>query len=372
MSELKLRRQVDDCQPYIAGETEAAVLDKYGLTDVVKLGSNENPYGPYPNAQAAMKKSLKYLNRYPEDDYVGLIETIAAQNRLTKGNVALGSGAGNVIETVARLFLDEGDEVLLAKPTYRLYREVSTLMGATVKEIPVKEDFSYDFEAFKAAITPDTKLVWLCNPNNPTGAINNPEEIEHFVDEVGDDVWIALDEAYADFIQMGKRAQLTDKLEHKKLVIIRTFSKYYGLAGIRVGYLLARPNLITAYDTITEPFCVNRVGLFAARASLLLDQKEALAIKKELLLQREQLTVELDQLEFEVVPSQANFIFARLPEGLQSKVFCEQLMSCGVIIRECSAWGYPQYVRITVGKEEENRRLVIEIKKLVRVKVREK
>lgn len=371
MSELKLRRQVDDCQPYIAGETEAAVLKKYGLASVIKLGSNENPYGPYANTQAAMRESLKYVNRYPEDDYVDLTATIAAQNGVASKNVALGSGAGNIIETVARLFLDEGDEVLLAQPTYRLYREVSTLMGAKVKKIPVKADYTYDFTAFKAAITPKTKLIWLCNPNNPTGAINNPKEIERFVDDVGDDVWIALDEAYADFIQSGQRAQLTSRLDHKKIVIIRTFSKYYGLAGARVGYILARQQLIAAYDTITEPFCVNRVGLFAARASLLMDQGEAVAVKKELLLQRKNISSELAHLGFEVIPSQANFIFAKLPAALNAVEFCDQLMSCGVIIRACNGWGYPQHVRITVGKKDENIRLLAEVKNLLRVKVEE-
>ncbi|WP_311406799.1 histidinol-phosphate transaminase [Liquorilactobacillus uvarum] len=371
MSELKLRREVDDCQPYIAGETEAAVLKKYNLKSVVKLGSNENSYGPYANACAAMQESLKYLNRYPEDDYVDLIATIAAQNGLTSKNVALGGGAGNVIETTSRLFLNEGDEVLIAKPTYRLYREVSILMGAKVKSVPVKADFTYDFTAFKAAITPKTKLIWLCNPNNPTGAINDPKDIERFIDEVGDDVWIAVDEAYADFIQTGQRAHLVEKIDQKKLVIIRTFSKYYGLAGARVGYILARSKVISAYDTITEPFCVNRVGLFAARASLLMDQEEADEIKQKLIFEKEKLSKDLTQLGFEVVPSQSNFIFAKLPNNLYSGEICEELMSQGVIIRECDAWGYPHHVRITVGKKSENAQLISEVRKLLRVKTRE-
>ncbi|KRL97223.1 histidinol-phosphate transaminase [Liquorilactobacillus satsumensis] len=371
MSELNFRRQVDDCQPYIAGETEAAVLKKYHLESVVKLGSNENPYGPYTNARAALQESLQYLNRYPEDDYVDLIATIAAKNGLTSQNVALGGGAGNVIETTSRLFLDAGDEVLIATPTYRLYREVSLLMGASVKEVPVRSDFTADFEAFKAAITPKTKLIWLCNPNNPTGVVNDPQELTRFIDEVGDHVWIVLDEAYADFIQAGQRAQLTDKLEQKKLVIIRTFSKYYGLAGARVGYILARQKVISAYDTITEPFCVNRSGLFAARASLLLDQAEASEIKEKILQQKQRVVNELAQLEVETVPSQANFIFVKLPGKIAAGQIAAQLMAQGVIVRECGAWGYPQYLRITIGKAAENQRLITELKQLLRVKVKE-
>lgn len=167
MEDLRFRRQVDDCHPYVAGESEASVLRRYGLEKVVKLGSNENPFAPYPHEKEAMQESLNFLNRYPEDDYLELTKTIAKQNGVEPENVALGSGAGNVIETVSRLFLDEDDEAMIARPTYRLYREVSRLMGAKVIEVPVRADFSYDFDAMKAAITEKTKLIWLCNPNNP-------------------------------------------------------------------------------------------------------------------------------------------------------------------------------------------------------------
>ncbi|MDV7757308.1 histidinol-phosphate transaminase [Liquorilactobacillus mali] len=351
---LNLRKQVDDCRPYIAGETEASVLKKYGLDKVVKLGSNENPFGPYENAKRAMKESLKVINRYPEDDYVELTEVLAKVNNLDVTNVALGSGAGNVIETVARLLIDEGDEVLVAKPTYRLYREVSILMGAVIKNVPVKSDFTYDFEAMKENISDKTKLIWLCNPNNPTGVINDRREIERFIESVGDDVWIVLDEAYADFINEGQRPEIVEFLKNKKLIVIRTFSKFYGMAGARVGYIMAQAPVISAFDTITEPFCVNRTGLFAAKAALLEDQAQAYRVKEFILNERERMSRALNEREFTVIPSSSNFIFAKLPDGFYSAEICEQLMAKGVIIRECDAWDYPEYVRITVGKKEEN------------------
>ena len=351
---LNLRKQVDDCKPYIAGETEASVLKRYGLNKVVKLGSNENPFGPYKHAKKAMQESLEVVNRYPEDDYVELTATIAKINNLDVTNIALGSGAGNVIETVARLLLDEGDEVLIAKPTYRLYREVSILMGATIREIPVKSDFTYDLEATEEDITDKTKLIWLCNPNNPTGVINDRKELESFIDRVGDDVWIVLDEAYADFIAGGQRPEIVELLKNKKLIVIRTFSKFYGMAGVRVGYLMAQAAVISAFDTITEPFCVNRTGLFAAKATLLADQEQADRIKNLILDERARMESALNEMGFTVIPSSSNFIFAKLPNELYSATICEQLMAKGVIIRECDAWGYPAYVRITIGKKEEN------------------
>ncbi len=358
MEDLRFRRQVDDCQPYVAGESEASVLRRYDLEKVVKLGSNENPFAPYPHEKEAMQESLNFLNRYPEDDYLELTKTIAKQNGVEPENVALGSGAGNVIETVSRLFLDEDDEAMIAKPTYRLYREVSRLMGAKVIEVPVRDDFSYDFDAMKAAINEKTKLIWLCNPNNPTGAINDPAEIEEFIDEVGDNVWIVVDEAYADFIEDGMRPELVSRIKHKKVAIIRTFSKFYGLAGARVGYVIARKEAIKKYDTVTEPFCVNRTGLFAAIAALTKDVEYCREIKEVISAERRRVENELLGLSLEFVPSHSNFIFAKLPDGLDADVVCEKMMSKGVIIRSCSAWGYRDCVRITVGKPAENTEMV--------------
>ena len=358
MEDLRFRRQVDDCQPYVAGESEASVLRRYGLEKVVKLGSNENPFAPYPHEKEAMKESLDFLNRYPEDDYLELTKTIAEQNGVEPGNVALGSGAGNVIETVSRLFLDEGDEAMIARPTYRLYREVSRLMGAKVVEVPVRDDFTYDFDAMKAAITKKTKLIWLCNPNNPTGAVNAPAEIEDFIDEVGDDVWVVVDEAYADFIEEGMRPELVSRIKDRKVAVIRTFSKFHGLAGARVGYVIARREAIKGYDTITEPFCVNRTGLFAAIAALTKDVEYSREIKEVILAERHRVENELLGLAMKFVPSHSNFIFARLPDGLDADVVCGKMMARGVIIRSCSAWGYRDFVRITVGKPAENTEMV--------------
>lgn len=354
MKDLRFRRQVDDCRPYIAGESEASVLRRYGLEKVVKLGSNENPFAPYPHELEAMKESLRHLNRYPEDDYIGLTETIAEKNGVKRENVALGSGAGNVIETVSRLFLDEGDEVLIARPTYRLYREVSKLMGAKVIEVPVRADFTYDLAAMKDAVTERTKMIWLCNPNNPTGAVNDPGEIEAFIDEVGDRVWVAVDEAYADFIDDGRRPDLVSRINDRKIVIIRTFSKFYGLAGARVGCVIAASDVIGRYDTITEPFCVNRTGLFAANAALTKDGSVCREVRDTIALERHLIENELLALQMKFVPSQSNFIFTRLPGGLSADDVCEEMMSRGVIIRSCSSWGYDDFVRITVGLPREN------------------
>ncbi|WP_281164383.1 histidinol-phosphate transaminase [Liquorilactobacillus sicerae] len=353
------RRYAIDCQPYLPGESEATVLKRYGLDFVVKLGSNENPYGPYQHARQAIVASTKYLNRYPEDEYRALTAQLAKANQVKAENVALGSGAGNVIETVARLLLDEGDEVLIGEPTYRLYREVSRLMGAKVIPVKAQADLSFNLADFKSKITSQTKLIWLCNPNNPTGLINQPAEVEELIDQVADDVWVVVDEAYADFIEDGMRPDLVSKIMHKKVIIIRTFSKFFGLAGARVGYLVADSSVVKMYNTITEPFCVNRTGLFAALATLTKDQPEAQKVKKLILAQRSGLLHQLKQLGFRSLTSQANFILTKIPQKFgTSEQLATRLMEKGVIIRPASGWNLPTDVRITIGKPEENQYLV--------------
>lgn len=356
------RKYAADCQPYLSGESEATVLKRYGLDFVVKLGSNENPYGPYQHARQAIIASTKYLNRYPEDEYRTLTAQLAKLNQVKTENVALGSGAGNIIETVARLLLDEGDEVLIGEPSYRLYREVSRLMGAKIVLVKAQTNLSFNLADFKSKVTPQTKLIWLCNPNNPTGLINSAAEIEELIDQVADDVWVVVDEAYADFIEAGMRPDLVSKITHKKVIIIRTFSKFFGLAGARVGYLVANSTVIKMYNTITEPFCVNRTGLFAALATLTKDQAEAQKVKKQISLQRSDLFHQLKQLGFDPIASQANFILVKIPQNLgTADQLAMRLMEKGVIIRSASGWNLPADVRITIGKPEENQYLVKKI-----------
>lgn len=348
------RKEVNQVAPYIQGKTEDEVRRRYHLDKVVKLGSNENPYGPYYHARQAIRRSVEDINRYPEDDFIETKRVIADQFDLKPDNVGLGSGAGNIIETISKMFLNAGDEVLIAKQSYRLYREVSKLMGAKVIEIPLTDDFQYNLAAFKAQITEKTKLIWICNPNNPTSAVTDPTLLESFIAGLLEHVWVVIDEAYAEFSNPDQLPNLRQFIGRKRVIVLRTFSKFYGLAGIRLGYLLADQQAIAAYDTVTEPFNSSRAALAAAIVSLKYDQGQAKRVLKRIQGDREGLTESLELLGLEVAKSEANFVFAKLPEGAPSaSKMSQQLMAQGVIIRDGTPWGYPQHIRITIGKHDE-------------------
>ncbi|KRK86586.1 histidinol-phosphate transaminase [Lentilactobacillus sunkii] len=348
------RKEVNITQPYIQGETEDEVRRKYHLDKVVKLGSNENPYAPYYHSKNAMIHSISTLNRYPEDDFVNMKKLLADETGLKPENVALGSGAGNIIETISKMFINEGDEVLIAKQSYRLYREVSKLMGAKVIEIPLTADYQFDLDQFEQKITDKTKLIWICNPNNPTGTITDASKLEAFMDHVPENVWVIVDEAYAQFADHLSLANFIRYIGHKRVMVVRTFSKFYGLAGARLGYVLSDPEAIQAYDTVTEPFNTNRTAIAGAAAAMQFDKAEIDKTLKKILGDREGLVESLGLLGFTVAPSQANFVFAKLPEGApDATTVVDELMKQGVIIRDCTPWGYPHHIRVTVGTHKE-------------------
>lgn len=347
-----IRKEINDCEPYITGESEAAVRERYGITNVVKLGSNENPFGPFDNAKKAMVDSINIVNRYPEDDFLDLKKNLARKHHVQVKNVAVGSGAGNVLEILSKVFLNEGDEVLLGKQSYRLYKEISKMMGAVVKEIPLTDDYKFDLNQFRENITPKTKLIWICNPNNPTSTVVDPKELEDFTESLPTNVAIVVDEAYADFSDQRNLPNLTKYINKKKLVIVRTFSKFYGLAGVRIGYAVADQDIIQAYDTTTEPFSVSRTALAGANASLTKDSQAAEDIKNLFSSEKVRLTNELSALGLAAIESETNFLFVKCE--LKGSIVAEELMKKGVIVRDCTPWDYPNHIRVTLGTKQEN------------------
>lgn len=363
------RKEINDCQPYIAGEAEDTVRRRYHLERVIKLGSNENPYGPFKHAQQAMIRSISSLNRYPEDDFLNMKLLIANEFNLKPDNVAIGSGAGNILETLAKEFLNTGDEVLIAQQSYRLYREISKMMGAKVIGIPLTTDYQFNLAKFQKNITPKTKIIWICNPNNPTSTVTNPDELERFIAGLPKNIWIVIDEAYANFSDRDHLPNLLKFIEKKRVIIVRTFSKYYGLAGARLGYALADAKTIQGYDTVTEPFSCNRAVLAGAIASLKFDRDQTKSVLNKIKDDRTWLSEQLRQLDFKVANSQSNFIFAELPSDIENATaFCQSLMQHGVIIRDCTPWGYPRHIRVTIGTHEELELFLEQVKLLLKVK----
>ncbi|MFP4482689.1 MAG: pyridoxal phosphate-dependent aminotransferase, partial [Thermovirgaceae bacterium] len=268
-----LRRAVEGLSPYVPGKTIEEVRRDLGLESIIKLGSNENPYAPFPAALEAMNRELGNANRYPDIAFEKIKGLIADIHGVGPENVAISHGAEGMLQAVVKSFLEEGDEVVIPAATYNLYRELSKLMGASIVDVPMK-DRAIDLEAVKTAVGQKTKLLWLCNPNNPTGTYFTHDELVNLLKGLPEHTWVILDEAYAEF---GPKGKLPDRgrliREGYNLLSVRTFSKAYGLAGLRLGYGMARPEMITVIDTVSEPFNANRIGIAAGVAVLTEDRQ---------------------------------------------------------------------------------------------------
>ncbi|WZL73027.1 histidinol-phosphate transaminase [Clostridiaceae bacterium 35-E11] len=347
-----LRSSVKTVEPYIPGKTICEVQREYRLSKVIKLGSNENPYGPFPSALAAMQKELTSLYMYPDSDFNEIKSAIAGKFGIDDAYISIAHGAGGMLQTLAKTFIDEGDEVLMPAQTYGLYKEISKLMGGIIKEIPLDDSFTIDLEAIQRAITSKTKLIWLCNPNNPTGTVFDGAAYQRLLNMLPEHAWVVLDEAYAEFAASHLLPDsIKDIRAGKNVIVVRTFSKAYGLAGARIGYAIARPDMITAIDTVAEPFNANRIGIAGAIATLKEDQVPYKISLQQIIKDRQMVSEALKEMDFQVSNSHTNFVFFHTPYNAQA--LSGELMKKGIIVRPCTAWNYPTAIRITVGTSEE-------------------
>ncbi|HDQ93269.1 MAG TPA: histidinol-phosphate transaminase [Synergistetes bacterium] len=347
-----LRSQVLTMEPYVPGKTIEEVRRDLGIDKIVKLGSNENPYAPFPAAAEAMRKEIGNINRYPDIAFEEIKGLLARIHGVAPGNVAISHGAEGMLQAMVKCFLEPGDEVILPSATYSLYRELSKLMGGRIVEVPLKEH-TLDIEAITGAVAGRTKLLWLCNPNNPTGTIFPPNLLDRLLDSLPKTAWVVLDEAYAEFAEaslLPDRARLVS--EGRNVISIRTFSKAYGLAGARLGYALAREEVITAIDTVSEPFNANRVGIAGGVAVLTLDGETCERARLMIISDRKKISLALEKMGLSVVPSHTNFVFFETP--FPADAVAEDLLEQGVIVRPCGGWGYERAIRVTVGTGDEN------------------
>lgn len=360
-----IRHEAFNCEKYVSGKSMEDVMADYGLTSVVKLGSNENMYGPYDVALNAMGEEVKKLNIYPEKNYIKLKKVVGEKFGVDGDWVSLGHGAGNVLDEVAKTLLEDGDEVLVPQQSYRLYREISKIMGAKVIEVQLNDNYTMELKDFKEKLTDKTKIVWICNPNNPTGSVIDKDTFDDFVEALPEKCWLVIDEAYADFANPDDLPDVMKYIKAGKQVInIRTFSKYYGLAGGRIGYLVANPEFVNWYDTVSEPFNANRIGLAGAVALMSEEgQAECKKYGDKMIADREMLNEELTKLGCECFPSQANFVFFSTP--YDAGEIAEMLLRVGVIVRPCGGWGYNKHLRVSIGTTEQNKIFLEEFKKVL-------
>ncbi len=349
-------------EPYPPGKPIDELEREYGVSDSIKLASNENPLGPSPQALAALQGALAEIHRYPDGGCYHLRRGLARKLRVAPEALIFGNGSNEIIELIVRTFLHAGEEAVMADQAFVIYRMLVQAQGGRGIIVPLR-NFTHDLEAMADAITPATRLVFLANPNNPTGTIFFAEQWREFLDAVPPDVVVVMDEAYAEYVEDPRYPEaLADVGGERLLIVLRTFSKIYGLAGLRVGYGVAHPALIDLLNRLRAPFNVNTLAQVAALAALADDAH----VERTRQVNREGmafLRAAFTELGLECVPSWANFLLVRV--GNAARLY-DALLRRGVIVRPVPVYGFPDHVRVTVGTPAENERLVAELRQVLR------
>jgi histidinol-phosphate aminotransferase len=344
---------VNDLVPYEPGKPVEEVQRELGLDRVVKLASNEGPFGPFPEAREAIERSTAVLNRYPDGGAYRLRAALAERLDLRLEEVAPGAGSDGLVDGLSQAMLDRGDEIVCGWPSFPSYVIDARKVGAVPQTVPLR-DGRYDLEAMLGAVGPRTKIVYVCLPNNPTGTMNTKAELDEYFDQAPDHVLTVLDQAYSEYIEdAGYPDGIEEYLkEGRRVVVLRTFSKIYGLAGLRVGYGLAPESVVTAIGKVRRAFDITTPAQEAALASL--DSPQELERRRRLNAEgRSRLEQILRDHGLDPVgPAVGNFLFARV--GEDSRPFFEQLLREGVIVRPTHGFGDPEAIRVTVGTEEEH------------------
>jgi histidinol-phosphate aminotransferase len=350
--EVQARKELEHMKPYSPGKPIWEVQKELGLERVVKLASNENPLGPSPKALAAMQAALTDLHRYPDAQSIQLKQAIAGHYELGEEQVIVTNGGDELITLISETFLDASDEIIVPGPTFSEYEFGAQLMGAKAVVAPLKENFQYDPDAILAAVTERTKMVYLCSPNNPTGTILSKKELQYILDSLPKRVLVVLDAAYSHFVTAD---HYSDGIEFVRagypLIVLKTFSKIYGLAGIRVGFGAAPTAIIHSILQVKEPFNVNALAQSAAIAAI--GDEEHVSRSQTLVIEeRERLYAAFQQLGLSYTKSMSNFVLVKV--GEQSESIYKQLMAKGIIVRLANTWGLPLHLRISLGTPEEN------------------
>jgi histidinol-phosphate aminotransferase len=361
-----IQRTIDVCErapgyvraiaPYQPGKPISELAREMGLPEesIVKLASNENPRGASPKAIAAMRIAIGETGRYPDGNGFALKDALSKRYGLAPDRIVLGNGSNDVLEMAARAFLAPGTSAVYSEHAFVVYSLATQAIGATGIVVPAR-DFGHDLEAMAKAVRSDTRVVFIANPNNPTGTWLEPKAIRVFLEKIPSDVLVVLDEAYNEYLDPELR---TDAVrwneEFPNLVVSRTFSKAYGLAGLRVGYGFSDPQVVDLMNRVRQPFNVSDIAQAAATAALFDDE----FVEQGTLLNKQgmkTLTEAFLRLGLSWIPSHGNFVCVKVGNG--AEVF-QRLLRQGMIVRPIAAYGMPEYLRVSIGTESENARFI--------------
>lgn len=351
--------------PYQPGKPIDELERELGISNIIKLASNENPLGPSKKALAAIEKELPELALYPDGSGHKLKQRLAQKLSLSPAQITLGNGSSEILELVLRVFAQAGDEVVFSAHAFALYPLLTQAIGATPVEVPAI-DWGHDLDAMLAAITDKTRVLFVTNPNNPTGTWVARDALKTFIERVPEDVIIVMDEAYYEYASYLYPDDYPDAMQwltaHPNLLVTRTFSKVYGLAGLRVGYGVCHPQMAELLNRLRPPFNVNSLALSAARHSL--DDEEHLQASVEMnRAGMQQLEAGITQMGLDYIPSAGNFIAVDV--GREGQGLFDALLREGVIVRPVANYAMPNFLRVTVGKPEENQRFLSSLQKVL-------
>ena len=355
------KQNLTNIKPYHPGKPIEEVLRDKKIKNIIKLSSNENPFGPSPKAYKLAKKILANVHFYPEKEAPDLKRAIARQYQLRPENIIVGNGSDEVMQMCAAATINSGDEVITADCTFALYEFVARLFEGTPVFVPLKQ-YTYDLDAIYSKITDRTRLIFIANPNNPTGTIVKDSELKAFLEKVPDHVFVVIDEAYGEYTEdMDYPDIIADISKRKNLIVLRTFSKIYGLAGLRLGYGMAHPEVIQMLEKTRLPFNTNRIAQLCGIAAM--DDRSF--IKKSIINNRSQkkfLCRHLDKMGISYIETQANFLailFSRPGRDIAA-----QLLKKGIIVRPMDSFGMPNAIRVTIGMPENNKRFIAALKNI--------
>lgn len=358
-----VRKNIRNITPYKAGKPIEETRRELGLKNITKLASNENPLGPSPKATAAIKKVLSEVNRYPDSQGFYLKNKLAKVMGISPANLVLGNGSDEVIDILIKTFVEDDENIVTANVTFLEYEIIAKVNGRKVITAPLK-NFTYDLAALKKKINKKTKIVFIANPNNPTGTYVNKSAVEGFIRDLPRNVLLVIDEAYDTFIDVFDYPHGLDYIK-KNVITLKTFSKAYGLAGLRIGYAIADARLTPYMEKTRQPFNVNLLAQAAAIACL--DDKEfLLKTRKTVLEGKRYLYNRLGQLAVRYIPSVANFILIDTAcDGI--KVF-KAMLKHGVIVRDMQQYGLKNFIRVSIGMPAENRKFIEALKKVLQLR----
>lgn len=353
---------VSKIKPYVPGKPVKELERELGIKGSIKLASNENPLGPSKKAVEALRKFFQNgheLSRYPDSNGYYLKSAISERLNVDSDEIILGNGSNELIDIAVRTFVGPGDEAVMATPSFVAYSIAVKSVGGIIKEVPLL-DYRHDLAGIADTITDRTKIIFIANPNNPTGTINNRDEFERFMNRVPDGVLVIVDEAYYEYVMDSEYPDILNYFAGgRDILILRTFSKAYGLAGLRIGYGIARKDIITEMNKIRGPFNTNTLSQLAAMHALTDDEhlKKSIEINEQ---GKKFLYRELDSMGITYVPTEANFVY--MPLNTDSKNIYEALLRMGVIIRIVG----PREIRVTIGLPEENERFIGALKIVIK------